>query len=227
MDNSESTPNASPKLKTSSLSFLTNWKFLAIVGAFALLAIGGILLLRGTAPVPAEQPVVADTEETVPPPAPSPQPQTLDTPGWQTYVNDKYKYFVQYPIDWEIGDVFVPSSPKGVTFQKITKRGGEYYNHASVRILIEGTQKRSSLKEKYVYSIKALGLGYDADAYRFKETTFLGYNGLIVNDRQLVFVKDTSMFIIDWSVNGNYDDEFVTYAEQVYNQILSTFRFIE
>jgi len=75
VDNSESTPNASPKLKTSSLSFLTNWKFLVIVGVFAIISVGEILLLKGLSPAPAEPtpPVIQQSSP------PAPQPQTQDT----------------------------------------------------------------------------------------------------------------------------------------------------
>jgi len=78
VDNSESTPNASPKLKTSSLSFLTNWKFLAIVGVFALLTVGGILALKGLSPAPAEPtpPVIQQSSP------PAPQPQTQKEVQW-------------------------------------------------------------------------------------------------------------------------------------------------
>jgi len=90
----------------------TNWKprrnpfgilrgrYLAIVGVFALLAIGGILLLKTLQPASSPTPIAQQT----PPPTPSPQPQTLDTSNWQTYRNDEFGFEFEYPTTISIKD---------------------------------------------------------------------------------------------------------------------------
>jgi hypothetical protein len=75
----------------------TNWKLLAIVAAFAFIAGGAILLLKTI------QAPVAQTPQSVP----SPQPQTLDTSGWQTYRNDEFGFEVKYPKDCSIREIFL------------------------------------------------------------------------------------------------------------------------
>ena len=58
--------------------------FLIVVLITIILTVGMILLLRGLSPAP----------------TPSPQPEILDTSGWQTYRNDEYGFEVRYPDEW-------------------------------------------------------------------------------------------------------------------------------
>ena len=75
-------------------------KILVIVALIAVvLSVVGVLLLKTMQPSPIVQ-------------APSPQPQTLDTSdgstsltaGWQTYSNDEFGFELKYPLDWFIYD---------------------------------------------------------------------------------------------------------------------------
>ena len=65
--------------------------FLIVAFIVVVFSIGGILLLKTAAPAPSPTPVVQQT------PPPAPQPQTLDTSEWQTYRNEELGFEFKYP----------------------------------------------------------------------------------------------------------------------------------
>ncbi len=75
--------------------FLTSPRLPLIIAIIAVVvSVGGILLLRTMEPASSPAPVVQQT------PPPAPQPQVLDTSGWQTYRSDEFGFEVKYPSEW-------------------------------------------------------------------------------------------------------------------------------
>lgn len=96
-------------------------KTLLLVTLIAIVvSVAGILLLRGTAPAPVEQPIVSEKVETS-------ESSLSEVEGWQTYRNEEFGFEMKYPSDWEIEEegfssisrilgiqeVFAYTSPEG------------------------------------------------------------------------------------------------------------------
>jgi len=75
----------------------TSRKFLAIVAVFALIAIGGILLLQTTQ----QSEPIADNEQSI--------------ATWKVYTNDEYGFEVKYPESWQVS-VSKSAGPGGSAF---------------------------------------------------------------------------------------------------------------
>ena len=149
---------------------------------------------------------------------------------WQTYTNEKYLFSVRYPNDWKLTSAFADKNPESVRFTKITNKNGKYYNESTVDITVELHETGEPLsKEWYIERLKSLPLLMSTNVYDYNYTKaeFQGYEALWVNDDTLFFVKDDNLYSSGWLVAGEEKDQLVNYTENIFDQILSTFEFID
>jgi len=151
--------------------------------------------------------------------------EQIDTSDWQTYRNDEYGYEVRYPTDWEITSPFIEKTPEAVRIAKLIEKEGD----AAFDIIVEANPfRRPATKEWYLDWVTKIPAGIDTSKYIFETMDFLGYQAVKVNNDELLFAKDLYMFRIRFAVSI-YDPDrgFTDFAKPIFNQILSTFRFIE
>ena len=178
-----------------------------------LLTVGGILLLQNIQPAPSPTPIAQQT------PPPTPQQEVLDTTDWQTYRNDEFGFEVKYPSDWFAYDD---------------------RNFPCEYVLFSRKQISDCRFADYI----------PADFYVFKGDLYNPFPKSLPNQIYTPFILDGEKGVINFAteqsdgprakdtnilVNHNGYGYMVTFLnidyqgnhEQVFDQILSTFRFIE
>ncbi len=185
----------------------TNWKYLAIVMAFALLAVGGILLLRTMEPVPSPAPVVQQT------PPREPQPQVLDTSGWQTYRSDDLAFEIKYPGGLDTEYIQLQAfNPESI---EVSNQSGEF-SCADTEVTVNGR----------VYCVTRTGdAGAGSVYYDYTYKTIL--DGKLVRMRFTLRYPNCGGFFGVETKEAECKAEEETFSSDVFaDQILSTFRFI-
>ncbi|OGN07247.1 MAG: hypothetical protein A2940_00585 [Candidatus Wildermuthbacteria bacterium RIFCSPLOWO2_01_FULL_48_29] len=195
----------------------TNWIFVGIIAAFAVFAVGGILLLQGVGLGPSSP---------TPTPAPTPQPRDQaeldfagDRPelveGWQTYRNAEFGFEVKYPMDL-IGQ----KVESDTTLLAITDRDSSHYFSIHVRKNYKIDQILSTIEETKEINIGD-HLGYE----------YFYIEGAGASEVALIQVGQDALSIsFDYIGDGQ---KFATaedkkdYVQDFFSQILSTFRFVD
>jgi len=201
------------------MSFLKDFKpeikvFLIVVAVSAILTVGGILLLRGLSPVPITPtpPIV----QQAPPSAPAPQPQILDTSNWQTYRNDEYGVEFKYPSDWYAGgslrgdnQFLICLNPSGVA--------GDCTGLITVSWGVDFDERYQAIRNLFSeYSVQESTTQIGTEQAVLMKIS--GYpSGREGFSRELLTTHEGDVYTIS----------MVSGEERVFEQILSTFRFIE
>jgi len=219
-------------------SVKTNWKYIAIVAVFALIALGGILLLKTLQPAP-----VAQVPQPSPTPSLQPQPvnnqqSTIDTTSWQTYRNEKFNVEFKYPLYWVVEEYDETTesviNANHVDFSDDTEINLTY----SLRFgfIVNENPNRLPLRE-YLIQEKVnimYPLEFDIELSReeirrrlmeWRVTTFKGYDSLQNLENTKLFVsvgQNVFMLYMD-----SLEEGINSFADSPFDQILSTFRFIE
>ena len=152
---------------------------------------------------------------------------------WKTYTNSEYSYSsVKYPPDWKFEYVNDPPTLSAIRF---VKPGGETIFEKVVDIIVEPNPRKDipniNWYKKWVSQIPA---GVNLDALLFEEVSFQGLPALKVIVKNvgyetIFFAKETYMYRLGWYFVGYDipDSETVGKWKETFNQILSTFRFLD
>jgi len=217
--------------------------FLIVAAAAVIIAVGGILLLRGMTLAPSLTPIVQQT----PPPTPSPQPQTLDTSNWQTYRNEEFGFEVRYPekrfalVPVEIG-VFPDfdtrhEGEKLVDRGAVTRFGKEecWYGEAGFAMVCNALPENGIsfvvVDKDISYFVESGGAGGEGEG----EISVAGRNGIryahgaegynIEYYYLPLEANRTVVITIQSTFNSEYGLRY--HPKELVDQILSTFRFVE
>ncbi|MEK7542235.1 MAG: hypothetical protein AAB524_00865 [Patescibacteria group bacterium] len=209
----------------------TNWKFVAIVVVLGL-AVGGLIVWY-TNSIPRGLPSINSSKST-----PIPQPQ-IDTSSWQTYRSDEFGFEVRYPSSLELEQ----------EADRITLRHEVQYSNAHPCSAIEQFEALEML-EDFRMSIEVLPKDY-GDAFRDGDLPepFSGWEDpssdeLAVSIGPLngygfwlgnhgcgswiyVFpVSPERTFVVRRLTLPASDSFYLDKGEEIFEQILSTFRFV-
>ncbi|OGZ43659.1 MAG: hypothetical protein A3C80_04560 [Candidatus Ryanbacteria bacterium RIFCSPHIGHO2_02_FULL_45_43] len=159
--------------------------------------------------------------------SPTPTPQS-ETAQWKIFTNTEYKYRINYPPDWELGQITVKQSPAAVRFTKITKQGDKYLNDAVVDVIVEPNPLRKTPTEEWYREwVKQIPTGINLEGVKFEETTFKNMKALKIDNNTVFFAKGLNMFEIKWHVAGDYNQSLAESAEKIFEQMMATFEFID
>ncbi|MFH1938461.1 MAG: PsbP-related protein [Patescibacteria group bacterium] len=158
-------------------------------------------------------------------PVSSDQESTDPTTNWQTYTNEEYGFELKYPLSWQIkqtGDDFKLNNKEkdynlemGLIIPISISIGNDTYN-SSIDKYLTNDQIKKILKDNTV-------LIGGKEAYIVQ-----GVTPPVCHDFRIIFAND-KVFNINNNACGikvvNQDDG--DYVDKIFNQILSTFKFIE
>lgn len=197
-----------------------NWKkWIIIIGAIL------IILLTGTAYVLSQQNSQKIETKTVAQPtvsAPSPTPNP--TAGWKTFTNEKYQYSLKYPLLWEIRKE-KNQQPENIYFSTKSPQNPNYNAYFFINV-DQNIKDFSPTKEWYTNWAKQIPGEISIDKIKFEETVFQSYPALKVNSNEIFFAKDGYVFRIALAIPIG-DEEYKKNTENIFSQILSTFKFTE
>jgi len=194
----------------------TNWKFVAIVVVLAVIVGGGILFWIKRTEIPSvEFPEIKKPEKIV----------EDETASWKTYRNEEYGYEIRYPSEW----IIIKEDPKFVVFAdeeetKIQKekQAGEircsagvwlYDNDEGLSLYDWVVNKWGEPEKRYLGKISKVEINnLEGIKYEFESM------GLETN---VLFSKNNKVIDIQTTFDGCTD------LQTIFNQMLSTFRFIE
>jgi hypothetical protein len=147
----------------------------------------------------------------------------ISAENWQTYRNEEYGFEFQYPEDWNLTGV--TENPFNVT---IWKRSG--FNEDNIQIVeVYGFVSRGSVEDNINY-IKTFSANFD----ELKEISIIGGKGFYwINEGKggpgptIYLIGKNQVFLMGYNIYDVSSKDPLSQAELLFNQIISTFRFVE
>ena len=155
-------------------------------------------------------------------PSLSPSLQIVDTPTWQTYRNEEFGFEVKYPKNWKEGEFILRGSGFNQEFQDII---GKYSSSlGKIGNYNQATGKPYESLYDYInmpYKIKTIKVdGHEA-------IQPLPRSGSEHINSTIFFSKDfKSIYTLTLTTN-NITEATIEEGQKLFDQILSTFRFVE
>ena len=214
---------------------VNKWLITLIIGIMTLLSVVGVLVYRYYQKNQTGKTHLVASPTTA---LPSPSPTDGLTDEWETYINDKYQFSFQYPPEWKFEEYpWIDSSISNMLLIKFPHTGYENsdaWSMINVHIISEEEKSFDPLfiidtnKQDRVTNDKMFKIDFE-DARRFELFQGNSPNGGIF--KQIVIVNNKgNKFTISYSetINEIYVKEVEKWKyKQVFDQILSSFKFID
>jgi hypothetical protein len=169
-----------------------------------------------------------------------------ETAVWKTYTNTGYKYEIKYPEDWFLSEFCegIPGEENFCDFKKAGFSSKETYDKIShkyasitngipnvddINIWVVLKSSKQSLRDYVIYLATKIE-HYDIDQVKIEEKKnnkgidFLLYTNPTLTTHQTAFFEKDN---IVYEIESHADDPNSETKSKVFNQMLSTFRFLE
>ncbi len=196
----------------------------------AVLIIGGFGWYAYSTMQPEEEVVITPTKKSTPTATStvSPTPTADKTADWRVYTNKKYGYSIKYPSDWIIktsGNDILVQNKKGDIYA--SNEGVESGNKVkgSFITISSANKDNSQTLENYLKSVF-----YENDNAVFEKITINTYSGLKLKDLDEIWPGDIMIHVnndnqvVSLTLNIS-DDSETTASTNIFNKMLSTFKF--
>lgn len=203
-------------------------------------AIGGYLVYSGKMNLNQYKATPSPTTDASPAPT-----GTEETANWKTYINKDYKYTIKYPANWQIGSSngSQESIRVLVTFkQEGANEQDQLSTNVLSRIFIEDTDTTTDTYKKRTRKLQISGIRLDIRETTLEEAIQTYYSSFPKEQVDIDGVKATKIVLPEnmnvafiekgqllYMIAGVYklaDDPAISdNNEDIFNQIISTFRF--
>lgn len=153
-------------------------------------------------------------------------PTTNETANWKLFIDDDYNYSFKYPSDWEVKTVIKDDNNYILSLKSTYIAPPNSDPFWGINVIVDTNPREEDVSMTWFMNNLLKNYPEDTriDDFGFEETTFLNQKALRDRYGNLIISKGKYMYKISWAVHLTEEEKVV---KPIYNQILSTFEFLD